>query len=139
MRAFILLCLMALPAHLSAESVVATRTLRAKEIVAADSVKLDPAKVGGAAERLEDVVGYELKSSVYAGRPIMTSNIAKAAVIERNQVVRAIFAVKGLRIEASARALERGAVGDVIEAMNIVSRKTIRAEVTAEGQLKVLP
>jgi len=27
----------------------------------------------------------------------------------------------------------------VIEAMNIVSRKTIRAEVTAEGQLKVLP
>ena len=70
---------------------------------------------------------------------MLENNLSTAALIERNQVVRAIFSSNGLTIEIEARALERGAKGDVIRAMNLMSRATIQAQVQENGQLKVLP
>lgn len=139
MRAFLILIGLSSGFDVAAETVFATQTLRAKQVVTADSVRLDPADVSGGATSLEDVIGFELKRSVYANRPILLSNLSKAAIIERNQSVRAIFIKNGLTIEVEARALERGAVGDTIQVMNLASRNTILAEIMQDGRLRVNP
>ena len=122
-----------------ADTVFATETLRAKQIVTADLVDIQTTDVRGAATSLDDVVGFELKRAVYAGKPIMLSNLERAALVERNQRVRVLYKKGLLKIEIEARALERGAVGDFIEVMNLSSRKTIIAEVLKNGQLSVSP
>lgn len=122
-----------------AETVFARNTIRAREVISADAVFLKKIETAGAAQSLEDVIGSEAKRAIYAGQPVLVSNITQAAAIERNEVVTAIFELNGLTISTEARALERGAVGDVIRAMNLTSRNTIRAEVMAHGSLRVLP
>jgi flagella basal body P-ring formation protein FlgA len=102
-------------------------------------VQLQKGQAPGAAQLLENVIGAEAKRAIYAGRPVLTSNITRAALIERNQIVAATFSLNGLTIDTEARALERGSVGDIIRAMNLTSRSTIRAEVLEDGRLKVLP
>ena len=131
------LLLAALPAW--AETVVATKTLRPRDVITAQSVQLEDVDVIGAAETLDDVVGNEVRHAVYAGRPILLANIAAPALVERNEIVQATFALNGLTIDTEARALERGAAGDIIRAMNLTSRATIQAEVLEDGRLKVLP
>lgn len=122
-----------------AETVFARNTIRAREVISADSVFVKMVETAGAAQSLGDVIGSEAKRAIYAGHPVLVSNITQAAAIERNEVVTAIFELNGLTISTEARALERGAVGDVIRAMNLTSRNTIRAEVIANGSLRVLP
>ncbi|MCL3881697.1 flagellar basal body P-ring formation chaperone FlgA [Marivita sp. GX14005] len=122
-----------------ADSVVAVKTIRPKEVIAGDSVQLQDAEVPGAVTSLDDAIGFEVKRAVYAGRAVMAANLIQAAVVERNQVVPASFTLNGLTIDTEARALERGSAGDIIRAMNLSSRMTIQAEVQQDGWLKVLP
>jgi flagella basal body P-ring formation protein FlgA len=119
--------------------VVAVKTLRAREVITAQSVQVQNLDVPGAAETLDEVIGTEVKRAIYAGQAVLKEDIAQPALIERNQIVAATFSVKGLTIDTEARALERGSVGDIIRAMNLTSRTTIRAEVMEDGRLKVLP
>jgi flagella basal body P-ring formation protein FlgA len=139
MRALLILIGMCSGFGAAADTVVATQTLRAKQMVTEDLVRVDPTDVRGGATSLDDVIGFELKRAVYAGRPILLSNLAKAAIIERNQSVRVVFTKHALTIEVEARALERGSVGDTIQVMNLMSRNTILAEVMPNGRLRVQP
>ena len=139
MRVAAIFCLFALTPAAWAETVLAVKTLRPRDVVSVQSVRLDASHVPGAATSLDAVVGKEVKRAVYAGHPVLLSNLTDAALVERNQVVAATFSLKGLTIETEARALERGSAGDIIRAMNLTSRTTIRAEVLEDGRLKVLP
>ncbi len=139
MRCLLILALVTNAAAASADSVFALKTIRPREVITAQSVQLQKGQAPGAAQSLENVIGAEAKRAIYAGRPVLTSNITRAALIERNQIVAATFSLNGLTIDTEARALERGSVGDIIRAMNLTSRSTIRAEVLEDGRLKVLP
>ncbi|MFP7674689.1 flagellar basal body P-ring formation chaperone FlgA [Marivita sp. S0852] len=134
--AIIITCL---PHGVFAETVFARATLRAKEIVTMDMLETQDVIVAGAAQNIKAVIGKEVKRAVYAGRPVLLSNLSPPALVERNQIVQATFSVGGLTITTEARALERGAMGDVIVALNLVSRAKITAEVQADGNLKALP
>lgn len=133
------LCLTLAAVPLRADSVLALRTLHPREAITAESVAIEDLDIPGAARSLGEVVGSEVISAVYAGRPVLVENLSAAASVERNALVRAVYSLNGLSIEIEARALERGAVGDVIRAMNLSSRTTIRAEVQPDGHLRVLP
>lgn len=139
MRHLMILALVTLPAPAFTDSVIATQTLRPKEVISPQSVQLQQADIAGAAQGLDDVIGAEVKRAVYSGQPVLTSNLTRAALVERNQIVAATFTLNGLTIATEARAMERGAAGDVIRAMNLTSRAPIRAEVMEDGRLKVLP
>lgn len=139
MRVLIALCLVAQGTPVLAETVFAKITLRPRDVIAEGMVYLDTVNTPGAMQHLDEVIGAEVRRAVYAGHPIMAENLTRAAEIERNQIVPATFSLNGLTIATEARALERGAVGDVIRAMNLTSRNTIRAEVLEGGTLKVLP
>lgn len=122
-----------------ADTVFATQNIRAREVITPDSLIRKDVDTKGAVATLSDAIGAEAKRTIYAGHAIMSANLTRPAVIERNQITTALFVLNGLTISTEARALERGAVGDVIRAMNLTSKNTIRAKVMAGGTLRVLP
>ena len=120
-----------------AETVVATRTIRALEVIEPNAIRLDPARLEGAHSALEDVVGMEARIAIYPGRAIMKTAIGVPALIDRNQVVELIFERAGLRIVTEGRSLDRGGAGDRIRVMNLSSRATLFGTITETGTINV--
>jgi len=141
MRTLLLALILALgPGAALAESVVATRTLRANMLIGPDDVaRTDRAAPPGAAVQPEEVVGLEARVTLYAGRPIPLSALGPPALVDRNQVVTLVFQRGGLEIRAEGRALGRGGEGDTIRIMNLGSRNTVTGWVTQTGEVHVAP
>lgn len=127
-----------LPASMaSAEAVVATRTIRAQEIIGSDAVRLDPADVRGAHVALEQVIGMEARVALYPGRPVMQGAVGTPALVERNQIVELSFVRNGLHIVTEGRALDRAGAGERVRVMNLSSRTTLFGTVTGAGSVRV--
>jgi len=133
-RAF-LFAVLAFPA--TADTVTATRSIRANAIITETDVILSAAKAPNGYRRVSDVVGQEARVVLYAGRPILLDDIGPPAIVTRNQIVRVRFRGSGLSIVTEGRALERGAVGDLVRVMNLASRATVFGQVQQDGSVQV--
>jgi len=138
----ILLCAGALaaavpPAAALAETLVATRTIRATETIGPQDVTLVAGAMPGGLSDPAAVIGLEARVALYAGRPIRSSDVGPAAIVDRNQIVTLAFRDGGLAITTEGRALGRGGVGDVVRAMNLASRSTVAGVIGPEGAVHV--
>jgi flagella basal body P-ring formation protein FlgA len=131
------LALVLLPGMAMADSLVATRTIRAQSILGPDDLVLVAAAIPGALTSTEDALGLEARVSIYAGRPIRPSDLGPPSVIDRNQIVPLVFATGGLNILTEGRALDRGGIGDIIRIMNIGSRATVTGRISGDGRVHV--
>lgn len=125
------------PAIAGAESVVAVRTLPAQTVIAAADVMLVDAQIDGALTEIGPAVGMELRTTVYAGRPLRPGDLGTPALVERNQIVSLVYRSGTLVILADGRALSRGAEGDVIRAMNLASKSTVSGRIGPDGRIFV--
>ncbi len=122
-----------------ADSMVTTHTIKAQTVVAPEDVAMVAADIPGALTTLADAVGLETKVTLYAGRPVHLDDLTQPTLVQRNQMVRLIFASSGLTIHTDGRALERGALGDVINVMNLSSHLTVKGSVAPDGSVSVGP
>lgn len=136
MRMLLLLCLCT-PA--AAETVVAQRTIRAQQIVAAEDLALSPTRVAGAISDPAVAVGLEARVAIYAGRPLRAADLGPPALVARNQIVPLVWHSGPLRILTEGRALERAGPGESLRVMNLSSRATVTGRVAADGTVVVGP
>lgn len=133
----VVLSLLAAPAM--AETVVATRTIRALSVLGPDDVAIVKNHVPGALGSLTAVLGQEARVTLYAGRPIRAQDVGPAAIVERNQIVPLAYLSAPLAIRTEGRALARAGVGDTIRVMNLASRSTVTGRVREDGTVVVGP
>jgi flagella basal body P-ring formation protein FlgA len=133
----ILLCLLPLPAL--ADSLVATRTIRAHTMLSAEDMTLVSMDIPGALTDISTTLGQETRVAIYAGKPILAQSIGPGAIIERNQIIPLTYSVGGLTIHTEGRALARGGVGELIEIMNLTSRAKVIGQIGADGVVRVGP
>jgi flagellar basal body P-ring formation protein FlgA len=126
-----------IPSQAFAESVVALRTLPARTVIVADDITVVAADIEGAIASADIAIGQELKTTVYAGRPVRAQDLGPMAIVERNQIVALIYRSGPLTIAAEGRALEQGAEGDIIRAMNLATKSTISGRIMADGTIQV--
>lgn len=127
------LILSLLAAPVTAETIVAARTIPAKSIIGPDDVLLrDLDTPGGIASR-EAAIGQEARVALYAGRPIRQGDIGPPAVVERNQIVSLVYDRGGIIISTEGRALDRAGPGDLIRVMNLTSRTSVSAWISPDG------
>ena len=138
MRVFAAL-LALIPVAAPAESLVATHLLRAGGVIAAGDVALVDAEIPGAVTSLQAAVGQEVKTTIYAGRPITPDDIGAPTLVDRNQLVALVFQQGGLAITAEGRALSKGGLGDVIRVMNTSSHTVVKGVIGADGRVRVGP
>ena len=137
MRVFLALLLSIAPAQ--ADTLVATRLIRAAEILGPADVAPGAARVVGAAQDPAQVVGLEARIAIYPGRPVRLADLGPAAVVERNEVVNLLFRRGSLTIVTEGRALGRGAIGDAVQVLNLSSRQSVQGVIRHHGMIEVAP
>lgn len=125
----------ALPAM--AETLIASKTIRAQTIISPDDISVTDVAVAGALTDPVQVIGQEARIVLYAGRPIRPGDVGPPALVDRNQIVPLLFKQGGLTIATEGRALARGGIGDVVRIMNLSSRTTVSGTVSPEGTVIV--
>ena len=131
----LLILLLATP--VSAESVVATRTIRAKALIAPEDLTLVSAELPGALTDPQVAVGQEARVAIYAGKPVRPDDLGPPTLVERNQGVRLVYVTGGLAISTEGRALGRGSEGDDVRVMNLGSRNTVSGRIGPDGAVYV--
>jgi len=126
-----------LTAPVSADTLVAARTVRSHAIITPEDVAVKDVAIPGALTLPEEAIGQEARVVLYAGRPIRPGDIGPAAIVDRNQIVRLIYQSGSLQIVADGRSLGRGGVGDFIRVMNLSSRTTVSGIIAANGSVTV--
>ncbi|MCK0141220.1 flagellar basal body P-ring formation chaperone FlgA [Aliiroseovarius sp. F20344] len=137
MRYLFLLALMISAFPSFAETVIAARNIRPGMIVTAQDVKLSAADLAGGFQLAADVIGQEARTVLYAGRPVLPSDIGPPAVIDRNQIVTLIYTAGQMTILTEGRSLGRAAIGDRVRVMNLASRTTVTGSVSSTGDVIV--
>lgn len=122
---------------LLADTVVATRTIRAHAVVTPSDVGLSEETIPGSLAALSDAVGLEARVMIYAGRPVRQSDLGPPAIIDRNQIVTLRFKKGGLTIATEGRAMDRAGIGDTIRAVNMASRLSVSGFVATDGSVIV--
>lgn len=120
-----------------ADSLVATRTIRAQSLIGPDDLTLVAADLPGALSDPSAAIGLEARVAIYAGRPVRAGDIGPPTLVDRNQVVPLIYLSGGLAISTEGRALARGSEGDVIRIMNLGSRTTVSGRIGPDGAVYV--
>lgn len=85
----------------------------------------------------DQAVGFAAKRALRAGQVIRRSDLAKPELVARNASVTITYAVPGVVVSIRGQALEPGALGDVINVLNVQSKKTLQATVTGPGRVSV--
>lgn len=129
--------LLALAAPAAAESLVATRTIRAKTLVAPEDLTLVSAELPGALDDPALAIGLEARVAIYAGKPVRPGDLGPPTLVERNQLVTLVYLSGGLAISTEGRALARGSEGDEIRVMNLGSRNTVTGRIGPDGTVYV--
>ena len=120
-----------------AQSVTPVRAIRSQSVLTADDLVAVEATVPGGVTAVADAVGREARVTLYPGRPILVSQIGAPALVERNQLVRMVYAEGSLSIVTEGRALDRAGAGEAVRVMNLASRQIITGAVGADGTVEV--
>lgn len=120
-----------------AESVVATRTLRAQTVIGPEDLTLVDAKLPGALADPALALGLETRVAIYAGRPVLPGDLGPPTLVQRNQVVTLVFMTGGLAISTEGRAISRGSAGETVRVINLASRATVSGRVGPDGAVYV--
>lgn len=131
--AFLVAIALLLPSTTMADTLVATRVLKARTIIAAEDLTLARDETPGSLDDPADVIGMETRIAIYAGQPIRPQDVGPPAIVDRNQRIPIAYRKGGLLILAEGRALARGAVGDTIRVMNNDSKATVEATIASDG------
>ncbi|MCA3338200.1 MAG: flagellar basal body P-ring formation protein FlgA [Roseomonas sp.] len=123
------------------QAVVSTRRLAIGDIVKPDDVRLMQLRAErvrpGTAQRLEDVVGMQLRRPIGTELPFMTADLMLPQIIAKNEVVLMVVEGPGISLTTQGRALEAASRGGRLSVMNLSSRNIVEAEAIGPGRVQV--
>ena len=124
------------------EVAVTTRALPAGAIIKDSDLtieRLPKQKVAG--ETLgtaHDAIGLALRSAARAGQPLRRTDLMKPQAVHRDDNVTLVYEVPGILLTTRGKALEAGAEGDVINVLNLQSKRTIQGTVMGPNRVNIL-
>ncbi|MCA3358547.1 MAG: flagellar basal body P-ring formation protein FlgA [Roseomonas sp.] len=125
----------------TAPAVVATRRLAVGDVVGPEDAKLVQLRAErvrpGSAQRLEDVVGMQLRRPISTDLPFMAADLTVPHIIAKNETVTMIVEGPGISLTTQGRALEAAPRGGRLSVMNLSSRNVVEAEAIAPGRVRV--
>lgn len=83
------------------------------------------------------ITGKEARTNIRANAPLSKRNFQRPVLVGRGDKVTVTFNMPGMKLTSRAKALDDGAKGDVIDVMNLQSRRVVPAIVTSRGQVRV--
>jgi flagella basal body P-ring formation protein FlgA len=122
------------------EAATLTRALRAGEVIKASDVSVErrpKSEVGHEAMTADQAIGLSVKSAVRSGVALRADNLMRPQVVQRNESVTLFYQVPGISLTVRGKALEAGAIGDLVSVLNTQSNRTLQATVIGPGRLSI--
>ncbi|MEP1933022.1 MAG: flagellar basal body P-ring formation chaperone FlgA [Roseibium sp.] len=84
-----------------------------------------------------EIVGKEARVHMRPNQPLSSRDFQRPMLVKRSEKVTVTFDVPGMKLTSRAQAMDSGAKGDVIDVMNLQSRRIVPAIVLSRGQVRV--
>jgi len=78
-----------------------------------------------------------MRKQLRAGQPLRTTDLAKPDLVQRDQNVTLIYEAAGLYLTVRGKALDGGTEGDVVNVLNLQSKRTVSGIVSGRGQVSI--
>jgi len=122
------------------EAAMLTRSLRIGEVVKASDVTMGrrpKAELRGDGMGPDQVIGMAAKTALRNGQALRTDDLIKPQIVQRNEAVTIYYEVPGIMLTVRGKAIEGGAMGDVVGVLNIQSNRTVQATVIGPGRVTI--
>lgn len=116
------------------------RVAAGQEIGKADVqwIEMETARMAGdIIDSADDVIGMAAKRDLMAGQPIRARDLTRPVMVTKGAMITMMFQSPLMSLTAIGRAIEGGGRGDVIQVMNLQSKKVVFATVTGPNQAQV--
>ena len=118
-----------------ARSIKAGEVIKASDVVLGRKPKLEVGAETIAAT--DQAVGLAAKNALRVGQSLRPSDLVKAQVVQRNEAVTIVYTVPGVALTVRGKAAEGGALGDIINVVNIQSNRTIQGTIIGPGRVSI--
>ena len=122
------------------EAAVLARNVERNEVLKSSDVVVErrpKAEVGADAAARDRAVGMQARRQLRAGQALRVADLARPDLVQRDQNVTLIYQSPGLYLTVRGKALEGGTEGDVVNVMNLQSKRTVSGVVTGRGQVSI--
>lgn len=123
------------------EVVTVSRSLSRGAVVRASDIALERRpRVQVTPDMITDpaqAIGRAARNTVSAGRPLRSAELTKPHLVERNAFVTLVYEVPGITLTMRGKANEAGSEGDVVEVLNVQSKRVVHGVVTGQGRVVV--
>jgi flagella basal body P-ring formation protein FlgA len=86
---------------------------------------------------LNGLIGMSMRHPMAAGNTIAAIDVERPQAVQRGALVTMIFNKPGIQLSTTGRAVDGGAIGDVIHIQNSKSSRTVEAVVTAINEVQI--
>ena len=122
------------------EAAVLTRNVERSDVLKSSDVVTErrpKAEVGGDAAPRSRAVGMQMRRQLRAGQAIKVADLAKPDLVQRDDNVTLIFESTGLYLTVRGKALDSGTEGDVVNVLNLQSKRTVSGVIVGRGQVAI--
>ena len=122
------------------EAAVLARGIERNEVIKSSDVVVErrpKAEVGGDVATRDRAVGMQARKQLRIGQALRVADLAKPDLVQRDQSVTLIYEAVGLYLTIRGKALEGGTEGDVVNVLNLQSKRTVAGIVVGRGQVSI--
>lgn len=89
--------------------------------------------------RIDKAVGLAARTSITPGQSLRASDLMKPELVQRGESVTIVYEMPGLVLAVRGKASDGGAEGDMIDVVNLQSKRAVRATIIDRGRVSVAP
>jgi flagellar basal body P-ring formation protein FlgA len=122
------------------EAAVLARNIERNEVIKSSDVIVERrarTEVGNDIAARDRAVGMQARRQLRAGQALKSADLARPDLVQRDQSVTLIYEAAGLYLTIRGKALDGGTEGDVVNVLNLQSKRTVSGVVTGRGQVSV--
>jgi flagella basal body P-ring formation protein FlgA len=122
------------------EAAVVTRSVERNEVLKSSDVVTErrpKAEIGSDAATRDRAVGMQMRRQIRVGQALKVADLAKPDLVQRDENVTLIYETAGLYLTIRGKAAEAGTEGDVINVLNLQSKRTVSGVVIGRGQVAI--
>jgi flagellar basal body P-ring formation protein FlgA len=83
-------------------------------------------------------IGLSARRALRPGQVVRQADVTRLELVARNEVVTIVYEIPGILVTVRGKALEPGAQNDMINVLNVQSKRTIQATITGPGRVSVI-
>lgn len=122
------------------EAAILARSVDRNDVIKQSDIVVErrpKAELGPDMMTRDRAVGMQARRAMRAGQALKGADLARPDLVQRDQGVTLVYETAGIHLTVLGKALESGTEGDVVNVMNLQSKRTVSAVVVGRGRVAI--